>query len=127
MKKILIVGMLALGTMTFANSHENQKGHKRNTRHEECVMKNMEGNNFNKSMSGKKRIKSKEEIKNNIEIQEKKIAIKKLMLNENIEWNQIEKINLEIAQLHAKNKTEMMKLRHTALNMPPVEANKIQN
>ncbi|MGL6065363.1 MAG: hypothetical protein ACRC0S_09825 [Fusobacteriaceae bacterium] len=126
MKKILIVGILALGTMTFANGFGSH-GKRHNNSGYGCNSANMNGNMMNGNMSHGKRVRTKEELKNNINIQEKRIAIKKLMLDDNVDWKAIEKINLEISQMQAKNRTLMMQENHTRFNEMQMEENKVKN
>ncbi|SKA11992.1 hypothetical protein SAMN02745174_02607, partial [Cetobacterium ceti] len=45
-------------------------------------------------------------------ISEKKLALKKLMLERNINWSQVEKLNEEIGDMSAKLKTDIMKYRY---------------
>ncbi|SKA13407.1 hypothetical protein SAMN02745174_02641, partial [Cetobacterium ceti] len=45
-------------------------------------------------------------------ISEKKLALKKLMLERNINWSQVEKLNEEIGNISAKLKTDIMKYRY---------------
>ncbi|MGL4687616.1 MAG: hypothetical protein ACRCVS_02895 [Fusobacteriaceae bacterium] len=127
MKKILIVGILALGTMTFANGFGTHGRRHNNSRYNDCNTTNMSGNMMNENMNYGRRVRSKEELQNNIGIQEKRITIRKLMLSDNVDWAAIEKINLEISQMQAKNRTVMMRDEHTRFNMMDTETNKVKN
>lgn len=67
--------------------------------------------------------------KNMIAVQEKKLEVRKIMLDKTPDWKKVEKLNLEMATLQAKNRTEMEKARFTAkaaalqAQTQPVKAN----
>lgn len=67
--------------------------------------------------------------KNMIAVQEKKLEVRKIMLDKTPDWKKVEKLNLEMATLQAKNRTEMDKARFTAraaalqAQTQPVKAN----
>lgn len=52
--------------------------------------------------------------KNMISVQEKKLELRKVMLEKTPDWKKVEKLNQEIANIKAKQSTEMMKIRHAA-------------
>ncbi|MGL5123172.1 MAG: hypothetical protein ACRC6K_03290 [Fusobacteriaceae bacterium] len=130
MKKMLLIGVLALGTLTFANSFgthgrgykNSEYGHHNNSGYEHQNGTGMMGN----TRFGRRTL-TREEQQNRIIIQEKRIAIRKLMLNDNVDWKAVEKINLEIAQMQAKNRTVMMKEGYDNYNMMEAEIKKDQN
>lgn len=65
--------------------------------------------------------------KNMITAQEKRLEVRKLMLDKTPDWKKVEKLNGEIANLQAKNRTEMEKAyvaaRNVASQAQPVKAN----
>lgn len=103
MKKLVIGSLmvLALGTTAFAKMDNERnfadKGYHHSMNHRE------EGRHCGR--------RSPENEKSRILIEEKRIEIRKELLNEKPNWNKIEKLNNEIALERAKNKTEHMKYR----------------
>ena len=47
-----------------------------------------------------------------LQIDEKNFEINKILNSDNINWNQVEKLNKEIAEIRAKIETELMKLTY---------------
>ena len=102
------------------NNHMNSKmmkkhmsGKRMKNNHQGHMNSGMMGNN-NGHMSGIPL--TEEEIRENkkksILIQEKRLEIKKLMTENNIDWNQVEALDLEVAQLKSTYRIERMKKKH---------------
>ncbi|MEG0134375.1 MAG: hypothetical protein RR476_02695 [Cetobacterium sp.] len=108
MKKMLIVGTLVLSALTFAKGHGDMA----------CNMQGMSGMGKGHSRMILTPEQQKLRSENSIAIQEKKLQVKKLLLNEKIDWTKVETVNKDIAILQAKQKTEMMKIRNTAMANP---------
>ncbi|MCJ8342182.1 MAG: hypothetical protein MJH09_04920 [Cetobacterium sp.] len=115
MKKLLLVGTLILSVGAFAMKYDdtiNNRNYHHNP-YSNCSM--MGGENHHK---GHKKYSyltdsQRDEIaKIKITISEKKLALKKLMLERNINWSQVEKLNEEIGDMSAKLKTDIMKYRY---------------
>lgn len=52
--------------------------------------------------------------KNMITVQEKKLELRKVMLEKTPDWKKVEKLNQEIANIKAKQSADMMKIRYAA-------------
>lgn len=135
MKKTIIAGLLILGAVSFANTTQPVAGTQSITG---TQIRNTVGNNFKNSTRnnmkiGKKDMNRRGNIsltqeqriaseKNRIAIQEKRLEVKKALLEKTPDWKKIEKLNLESATLQAKNRTEMQKIRFES-----IKARDIQN
>lgn len=127
MKKLLVIGILAMSASAFAFGGEHhytevrtqdgmrtictvRTSHKMNGRHRE-MMKNMPKEMRN-SLD-----------KTRIEIKQRRLNIEKLLLEEPVNWNKIEEENTQIGILQGKMKTQIQKYMMTER---PVEQEKIQ-
>lgn len=124
MKKFLILGTFILGTMAFSSPNNNMMNnsnsmHNGNGMHNEN-MANHNMNNKNSKMGRMESYLTAEEKttyqKDRLAIEEKNLEIKKLMISEKPDWSKIEKINVEIGNIMAKNRTLMMKKRFELKN-----------
>ncbi len=91
MKKIIISGLmiLAISSTGFARMHDMDRENKKST----IRMKEYNSR------------KNPELERAQILIEEKKLEVRKELLNDNPDWNKIEKLNIEIATQEAKNRT----------------------
>lgn len=108
MKKFAVVGvmLLALGATAFARGHknwDNYEGGRHNFGHSSYSCQP-----FPKHMNSRR---SPEMEKSSIIIEEKRLEIRKELLNENPDWNKIEKLNTEISNEIGKMRTAGMKAR----------------
>lgn len=123
MKKIIITGLLLVGAASFSNT--SQPSHpaaetqmaittgKNPTKRSNSDIKNTRKNmDMRKFFTPDQRIAAE---KNRITIQEKRLEVRKSLLEKNPDWKKIEKLNLESATLQAKNRTEMQKLKFEVL------------
>ncbi|MGL6120148.1 MAG: hypothetical protein ACRC0V_06530 [Fusobacteriaceae bacterium] len=104
MKKLLMIGVLAISAVGFAAGNGN--GNVSNFNNQT----NRQGNLINLTTEQRETI-----TKERITMDEKKLEIRKLMVTSNPDWKKVEKLNLELATLKAKSKTQMMKLRHEGI------------
>ncbi|MBC2855566.1 hypothetical protein H3N56_03525 [Cetobacterium sp. 2A] len=118
MKKMLIVGTLVLSALTFAKGHGDMGGRNMGTMTTACNMQGMSGMGKGHSRMILTPEQQKLRSENSIAIQEKKLQVKKLLLNEKVDWTKVENVNKDIAILQAKQRTEMMKIRNTAMANP---------
>lgn len=123
MKKIIITGLLLVGAASFANTSQplrpaaetqiaatsGKNPAKRFHTNTRTTGKNMDMRKF---LTPEQRIAAE---KNRITIQEKRLEVRKALLEKNPDWKKIEKLNLESATLQAKNRTEMQKVRFEVL------------
>ncbi|MGL4567623.1 MAG: hypothetical protein ACRCU6_03720 [Fusobacteriaceae bacterium] len=112
MKKIVIVGFLLIGALSLGNTQQPTPL----SRDGKILTKNMRMHKGKKSMNKnlENSLTPEQKIaieKNKIAIQEKRLEVKKSLLDKNPDWKKIEKLNLESAVLHSKNRTEMQKLK----------------
>lgn len=94
MKKILIIALSlwTLSSIGFARMHDSLEDMNPTSLH---MMKTRDRNyKLNAELE-----------RSRILIEEKKLEIRKELLNEKPDWNKIEKLNIEIATQEAKNKT----------------------
>lgn len=98
MKKLLVIGMMVtvLGSTAFANRHEEH--HRNLPKHINRMQK--------VGHHGKRDIENE---KLRIEIDEKRLEIRKELLNDKPNWDKIEKLNIEIATQEAKVRTCRMR------------------
>ena len=117
MKRLLLgtLMILTVGTSAFAGTHHHHHNNYRNEtqkRYQQQYQKN-------------KKIKSYKNREAEIFIEEKRLDIKKELLNKNLDWNKIEKLNSEIALKKSQCTTENMKLkfenRNKKINKVPKE------
>ena len=121
MKKLLIVGVLAISAVGFAAGKSNGMDMNKmgKTGNISQVNKNKgtrKGGLVNLTTEQRQTL-----AKERITMDEKKLEIRKLMVTSNPDWKKVEKANLELATLRAKSKTEMMKLRHDAMTKAQAE------
>lgn len=111
MKKYLLLGVLAISSVSFAwGGHHNNYGYRGN----HCSsygyhMNSYKNNNMKLTSAQQKTIDNYQ-----LQIDEKKLEINKIMNSDNVNWNQVEKLNKEIAEIRAKIKTEIMKTQYSA-------------
>lgn len=115
MKKLIILtGAITLlaGTTLFANNIDNTHSMRRDTKSSTHIthMRNGE-RHCNGHRGGRHHIKNKEVQANQLDIAEKKIALKREIMKDTPDWNKVEQLNREIGALRAENKTIMMKER----------------
>lgn len=103
MKKLLIGSFMifAVGSTAFAGMHHNGYGNGDYKKYH--CSPNIERAEFHK--------KSFEFKKLGVSLDEKRLELRKELLNEKPDWNKIEKINNDIALEKSKFKTKMMKER----------------
>lgn len=104
MKKLLVgsLMLLAIGTAVYARPHDERYRDDRGTYHHSMRHRG-EGRHCGR--------RTPESEKSRILIDEKRLEIRKELLNEKPDWNKIEKLNSDIALERARNKTEHMKYR----------------
>lgn len=115
MKKYLVMGVLALSTMSFAwggQSHNNNDNYNGCTQSHSFFKShnNTDGNhrqNINLTQAQQQMFKNYE-----IQISEKEIQITKIQNSGNVDWNQIERLNRDIAEIKAKINTERMQIEY---------------
>ena len=112
MKKMLILGLVAMSTVGFANMGY-MNGHM-NGQH-------MSNSGSHSGMNGHMnngRTLTQDEIrenrKNSILIQEKKLELRKLMIEKNINWNKVSALDLEISKLRSAHRIERMKKNYNS-------------
>ncbi len=119
MKKLIILtGAITLlaGTTLFANNIDNTQPMRKigNFPTHTAHMGNG-GRYYSKHCNGNRRrqhhIQNKEVQANQLDIAEKKIALKREMMKDTPDWNKVEQLNREIGTIIAENKTIMMKER----------------
>lgn len=119
MKKLIIIGTLILSAGAFANGHWNDNSNNNN----QCVGWNngsrcyTQNNRDNWNRGNKKHFRltteqKKEISKVKIALEEKKLELKKLMLENNVDWTKVQKLNQEMGNISAKLKTDMMKYKY---------------
>lgn len=113
MKKYLLLGVLAISSISFAweGYHNNYgtHGHRRSC----CFSYNSHMNSYRDDM----RLTSvQQKTVNNYQLQidEKRLEVNKIINSDNVNWNEIEKLNKEIAEIKAKIRTEFMKSEYSA-------------
>lgn len=119
MKKLIILtGAITLlaGTTLFANNIDNTQSMRRDTKSSTHTTHMREGGrHYSKHCNGNGRrqhhIQNKEVQANQLDIAEKKIALKREMMKDTPDWNKVEQLNREIGAIRAENKTIMMKER----------------
>lgn len=126
MKKLIVIGVLAISAVGFASGKGNGMGNGKDS--------NKAGRQGNVcQITGQKSTRKgalasltpaqKEAFaKDKIAIEEKKLEVKKLMVSTTPDWKKVEKANLELATLRAKASTQMMKLRFDARTKAQAEA-----
>lgn len=99
MKKLLMGSLmiLALGTTAFAGMHDRN----------DMPGKPLPPHQHKMRMDNCRR--NPEFEKSRIMIDEKRLEIRKELLNDKPDWNKIERLNIEVATQEAKNKTLRMK------------------
>lgn len=113
MKKYLLLGILAILSISFAwgGHYDNygSHGHIRSC----CLAYNYYRNLYRENM----RLTSVQQktIDNyQLQIDEKRLEINKIINSDNVNWNEIEKLNKKIAEIKAKIRTEFMKSEYSA-------------
>lgn len=112
MRKYLFLGLLAISSFSFAwGGHYNSyktSGHGRGF----CSSYNY-ANPYRENI---KLSSAQQKMFNNYQLQidEKRLEMNKIMNSDTINWNRVEKLNKEIAEIRAKIKTEMMKVQYSA-------------
>ena len=101
MKKLIISGLmvLAISSTGFARMHEDGKMDRKPTPSNTHKMKEYSSR------------RNPDLERAQILIEEKKLEVRKELLNDNPDWNKIEKLNIEIATQEAKNRTCHMRER----------------
>lgn len=112
MKKYLLLGILAISSISFAwgGHYKNYGSH--GYQGSCCSSYNYHRNSYKNNM----RLTSAQQktIDNyQLQIDEKRLEINKVMNSDNINWSQVEKLNKEIAEIRAKIKTEIMKTQYS--------------
>lgn len=131
MKKLLMVGMLIISAGAFAAPHHTEQqgmGMGQGMMMDNCQMTgNGKGAQmYNNMMSNLTPEQKKEMQKEMVQIQEKRLEVKKAMLEDKVDWTKVEKLNKEIGEIQAKHKTQMMKYmaEHPAVVAPAATTNK---
>ncbi|OFL94142.1 hypothetical protein [Fusobacterium sp. HMSC073F01] len=113
MKKYLLLGILAISSISFAwgRHYDNygSYGYIRNC----CSSYNYHRNSYRENT----RLTSAQQktIDNyQLQIDEKRLEINKIINSDNVNWNEIEKLNKEIAEIKAEIRTEFMKSEYSA-------------
>ncbi|MCF0171864.1 MAG: hypothetical protein HUJ87_15330 [Fusobacterium varium] len=114
MKKYLLLGVLAISSVSFAwgGYHHNYGNYGYRGNHCSSYgyhMNSYRNNNMNLTSTQQKAIDNYQ-----LQIDEKRLEINKIMNSDSVNWNQIEKLNKEIAEIRAKIKTEIMKTQYSA-------------
>lgn len=148
MKKTIITGLLLVGAVSFANTVQPVTTSATTPTGNAIVcpvtgtqMRTRDGKNFagktgmnmkvgkkgmNKNgMDGRMNLTPEQRTaveKNRIAIQEKRLEVRKALLEKSPDWKKIEKLNQESATIMAKSKTEMMKLRFEAIKARETQA-----
>ena len=123
MKKILIVGLLAISAIGFANGygHGGRNGGYRGN----CGgMNGHRGGNMYGGMNGHMNngrnltdSEIRENRKNSVVIQEKELEIRKLMSENNVDWTRVEALDSELSRLRSTHRIERMKRNYTSNNV----------
>ncbi|MGL4308507.1 MAG: hypothetical protein ACRC0W_00220 [Cetobacterium sp.] len=127
MKKMLMVGLLVLSASVFANgnmmngNNNNNSGNGKGWHHNSNCDAMMQNNNHRRNNNKKSGFKfklnaeqRKEIDKIKIQIDEKKLELKKLMTEDSINWDKVGKVNQDISTVTANLKTKMMKYKYDA-------------
>ncbi|SJZ52842.1 protein refolding chaperone Spy/CpxP family [Cetobacterium ceti] len=119
MKKLLLIGTLILSVGAFAAGQgnnvdgNNNRGRYYHNHNSNCTMMGEKsykrGNKRHLNLTEAQR---KEISKVKIALEEKKLELKKLMLESNVDWSKVEKLNQEMGNISAKLKTDMMKYKY---------------
>jgi hypothetical protein len=113
MKKLLVAGLLVVSVAVFSRGYDIYS-HMYNSQRNEIRI----NQNVTPEQSEKLDILKKEVYNNRrshmVEIQTKNLEVQRMMLEEKIDWKKIEKINGELADIHAKMRTESMKFHKQA-------------
>lgn len=110
MKKLLVVGTLILSAGAFAaggHSGHSGNGKKVAGNNNGCTM--MGGKTGGRMMANLTPEQQKVMQRDMIAIQEKQLEVRKAMAEDKVDWNKVEKLNKEVANLRATHKTQMMK------------------
>lgn len=132
MKKLLVVSIMALGLGTVAMAQGNKENKMSNSgKNQNKNNKMMESHKMmgGDCFSNEERAQMREKMRTNpkikegkIKLQENKVELMKEMNKENPDFNKIEKINKNSADIQAEMKTEQMKMNYEIL-----KANKNKN
>ena len=127
MKKILIVGLLAISAIGFANGYGHGGNHGgRNGQHRGNYggMNGHRGGNMYGGMNGHMNngrnltdSEIRENRKNSVVIQEKELEIRKLMSENNVDWTRVEALDSELSRLRSTHRIERMKRNYTSNNV----------
>ena len=122
MKKILIVGLLAISAIGFANGYGHGGNHGgRNGQHRGNYggMNGHRGGMNGHMNNGRNLTDSeiRENRKNSVVIQEKELEIRKLMSENNVDWTRVEALDLELSKLRSTHRIERMKRNYTSNNV----------
>ena len=119
MKKLIILtGIITIlaGTTIFANNFDNTQPMRRNQTSATYFHHMREGEIFhsrccNFDGRGRYQVQDKKFEANQLDIAEKRIALRREMLKDTPDWNKVEQLNKEIGAIRAENRTIMMKER----------------
>ncbi len=126
MKKILIVGLLVISAIGFANGYGHGGNHGgRNGQHRgNCGGRNGQhrGNygGMNGHMNNGRNLTDseiRENRKNSVVIQEKELEIRKLISENNVDWTRVEALDSELSRLRSTHRIERMKRNYTSNNV----------
>lgn len=111
MKKLMIAGLMVLSITALGRSYNGEagRGYHGNTAVYESL------NEDQKAELNTLRDKAyAERQKYANEIQMKKLEVERLVIEDEVDWNKVEKLNGEIAELQAEMRTESLKYRKEA-------------
>lgn len=115
MKKYLVMGVLALSTIGFAlggEDYNNDNFNEYTKTHN--FFKSCNNDDYQNHMQTIKLTQAQQQTFKNYEIQifEKELQITKIQNSRNVDWNQIEQLNRDIAEIEAKINTERMQIEY---------------
>lgn len=120
MKKLLIAGLLVVSVGLFARSYNNFYHMHDYERYETEIYQNLTPEQSEK-LSALEKETSNIRRKYALEIQTKNLEVQRIMIEDKIDWEKVEKINGEIAYTQAKMRTESMKFNRKAYEITGYE------
>ncbi|MDP0488466.1 MAG: hypothetical protein Q7K48_08680 [Fusobacterium sp. JB021] len=127
-KKNILIGLTLISALSFAqggnnDQKETMKKEYCNTQTKNVNLKHSNEQHHEKMMGSQKRKKSNlpkelklELDKKRIHVQELNLSVKKMLLEEKVDWNKVEETNKNIGLTKAEIKTSIQKFRHTHKN-----------
>lgn len=119
MKKLIIISSFIISAISFAapNNSAAPQGQKPPMHNEMMDFPSVSGGKkeFNKmkAMFSKLTPETKKEVqKYMIDIEQKELDVKKLLLNDKVDWDKVGELNKEVGDIRAKIQTEFMKAHY---------------